>query len=460
MEEDVEEDLGGQERESDAVIDEDVHNEIDERLVWRKHAFFLYDLFLSCSLEWPALSVAWLPDVPGESARLALGFQTDGSAPHEVIVVELDCDVEERLVEANPWRSWNCDAIGDVEGFGCSVPSGGVPLRTVARLQHPTEVNRVVPCPHEAHLIATKAASGAVLLYDYKKEVGHVGGGSSPELTLSAPGDESDGFALTWSRLQRNTLASGGNDGRLCIWDVDAARSSSAGAPLHCLKAHTGALCDLSFSSFAPGLLATVGDTDKELRLWDLRAASSASDVARSQISAVVSDDEVLSVDWNYTQEWLLATTGKDTKVNVWDSRSLKSPLHSLQGHRKEAVVVRWAPFRDGMLGSCSADGRLILWDLEPKEAEDAEADGEDEGNRDPPELLFSHSGHPEGHGVSDFAWSSVDHYLMCSVSEDNDLQIWQPSTVFYLESDAEDEEPSSPPTAKRARVDGGEGVA
>merc|ERR1712107_467553 len=51
--------------------------------------------------------------------------------------------------------------------------------------------------------------------------------------------------------------------------------------------------------------------------------------------------------------------------------------------------------------------------------------------------------------GVSDFSWNSVDDYLLCSVAEDNELEIWKASSVFYLaDSDAEE------PPLKRARSD------
>merc|ERR1711957_1150318 len=132
-----------------------------------------------------------------------------------------------------------------------------------------------------------------------------------------------------------------------------------------------------------------------------------------------------------------------DGEVRVWDARAMTSPLHSLCGHKQDAVVVRWAPFRDSILASCSADSRLIIWNLAGKDGNDA--DPGDGG--DPPELLFSHAGHEQG--VSDFSWGS-DDFLMSSVAEDNTLQIWQPSTVFYLDDSDQDE--ASVPPEKKAR--------
>merc|ERR1711972_417289 len=81
-------------------------------------------------------------------------------------------------------------------------------------------------------------------------------------------------------------------------------------------------------------------------------------------------------------------------------------------------------------------DGRLILWDLE-READDSGSMDDDGDGDDPKELLFSHYGHWAG--VSDFSWGVEEKYLLCSVSNSNDLQIWQLQTAFYLDdSDSE----------------------
>ena len=58
------------------------------------------------------------------------------------------------------------------------------------------------------------------------------------------------------------------------------------------------------------------------------------------------------------------------------------------------------------------------MWDLskigEEQSAEDAE-DG-------PPELLFIHGGHTAK--ISDFSWNPNDPWVICSVSEDNIMQV------------------------------------
>merc|ERR1719195_2181878 len=79
---------------------------LTERDLWCQNAVVLYDLFVGYKLEWPALSVAWLPDEPHEGCRLAIGTHTDGSSPSEVVVAELDCSVQGRLDAQDLWRKW------------------------------------------------------------------------------------------------------------------------------------------------------------------------------------------------------------------------------------------------------------------------------------------------------------------------------------------------------------------
>lgn len=165
-------------------------------------------------------------------------------------------------------------------------------------------------------------------------------------------------------------------------------------------------------------------------------------------MSAEIGGVDVLSVDWCYQDQHRLATAGKDKLVRTWDLRSLKESVKSLQGHNGDIVSVRWCPSSDqtqaaqGLLASCSFDGQAILWDLERQ----ARPDDDDE---DAAELMFKHSGHQSN--VNDFGWGPfLDDALMCSVSEDSTLQIWQPAPQCYS-----DDEAAEAPEAKRQRLDG-----
>jgi hypothetical protein len=40
----------------------DIHNRLIKTQIWKKNSPFLYDLVMTHALEWPSLTVQWLPD--------------------------------------------------------------------------------------------------------------------------------------------------------------------------------------------------------------------------------------------------------------------------------------------------------------------------------------------------------------------------------------------------------------
>lgn len=60
------------------------------------------------------------------------------------------------------------------------------------------------------------------------------------------------------------------------------------------------------------------------------------------------------------------------------------------------------------------------MWDLSKIGEEQSPEDAED----GPPELLFIHGGHTAK--ISDFSWNPNEPWVICSVSEDNIMQVWQ----------------------------------
>lgn len=115
--------------------------------------------------------------------------------------------------------------------------------------------------------------------------------------------------------------------------------------------------------------------------------------------------------------------------------RNLQKPIAKLEGHTDQIFKVEWAPFNESILGSCSADRRVALWDLSRIGQEQSAEDAQD----GPPELLFLHGGHTAK--VSDFSWNTKAEWCISSVSEDNVVQIWTPVEEIYVEADDEDED-------------------
>lgn len=118
--------------------------------------------------------------------------------------------------------------------------------------------------------------------------------------------------------------------------------------------------------------------------------------------------------------------------VALWDLRNLRLKLHSFESHKDEIFQVQWSPHNETILASSGTDRRLHIWDLSKIGEEQTPEDAED----GPPELLFIHGGHTAK--ISDFSWNSHEPWVICSVSEDNIMQIWQMADNIYNEDEAE----------------------
>ena len=129
----------------------------------------------------------------------------------------------------------------------------------------------------------------------------------------------------------------------------------------------------------------------------------------------------------------------RGTRVSIsnltYSFPAISRRFQTLSGHNDQVYMVEWSPFNESVLGSCSADRRLAVWDLSRIGTEQTPEDAED----GPPELLFLHGGHTSK--VSDFSWNEQDHWTIASVSEDNVLQVWNMAEEIY--AGAEDEEES-----------------
>lgn len=74
--------------------------------------------------------------------------------------------------------------------------------------------------------------------------------------------------------------------------------------------------------------------------------------------------------------------------VALWDLRNLKLKLHSFESHKDEIFQVQWSPHNETILASSGTDRRLHVWDLSKIGEEQSTEDAED----GPPELLVSFS--------------------------------------------------------------------
>jgi len=142
---------------------------------------------------------------------------------------------------------------------------------------------------------------------------------------------------------------------------------------------HTQVVNDVQYHAVAKSFIGTVSD-DLTMQIIDVRTA----DTTRSAMSAKGGHrDAINALAFNPTSDTLVATASADKTIGIWDLRSLKEKIHTLEGHNDAVTSLAWHPQESGILGSGSYDRRIIFWDLS-KVGEEQQPDDQEDGS---PEL-------------------------------------------------------------------------
>ena len=144
-----------------------------------------------------------------------------------------------------------------------------------------------------------------------------------------------------------NTLASGGFDATVRLWDV------RTGELLQILTGHRGIVYSVSFSP--DGNTLASGGFDATIRLWDVRTGR----LLRTLIGHTAG--WISSVSFSLDGR-TLASGGRDTTIRLWDVRTGRL-LRTLSRHMGWVRSVSFSP--DGRtLASGSSDATVRLWDI------------------------------------------------------------------------------------------------
>jgi WD40 repeat protein len=105
--------------------------------------------------------------------------------------------------------------------------------------------------------------------------------------------------------------------------------------------------------------------------------------------------------------------------------------MHACVGHKAGVYSLSWSPFQENLLASSGEDRRVYIWDLDRVGTELRTDEEREEG---PPELLFIHGGHTAK--VFDFSWNANKDFAwyLASVAEDNVIHIWQVAESIYTD--------------------------
>jgi cell division cycle 20, cofactor of APC complex len=182
---------------------------------------------------------------------------------------------------------------------------------------------------------------------------------------------EQEVCGLKWND-DGTSLASGGNENYLCIWDAAMSMSNSRNrnrrssnhhatdvSPRLILKKHKAAVKALDWCPFNRGLLATGGGTaDRTIKLWNSNSGA--------MLRSIDTGSQVCSVVWSKHQRELCSSHGfSENQLILWKygSRSSLTKVKELTGHTARILSLACSP--DGStVVSAAGDESLRFWNV------------------------------------------------------------------------------------------------
>ncbi|GMH30630.1 hypothetical protein Nepgr_032473 [Nepenthes gracilis] len=165
---------------------------------------------------------------------------------------------------------------------------------------------------------------------------------------------------LEFNVMAPHLLASGADDGEICIWDLAAPTEPSHFPPLRGTgSAAQGEISYLSWNSKVQHILASTSNNGTTV-VWDLKKQKpviSFSDSYRRSCSILQWHPDVA------TQLVVASDDDGSPSLRLWDMRNIMSPVKEFVGHTKGVLSMSWCPSDSSYLLTCAKDNRTICWD-------------------------------------------------------------------------------------------------
>jgi protein transport protein SEC31 len=158
-----------------------------------------------------------------------------------------------------------------------------------------------------------------------------------------------------------NHLASGADEGEICIWDIAHPAKPTHFPPLKGSGSATqGEISFLSWNSKVQHILASTSYNGTTV-VWDLKKQKpvlSFTDSNRRRCSVLQWHPDVA------TQLIVASDDDSSPSLRLWDMRNIMSPVREFVGHSKGVIAMSWCPSDSSYLLTCAKDNRTICWDV------------------------------------------------------------------------------------------------
>jgi cell division cycle 20-like protein 1 (cofactor of APC complex) len=157
---------------------------------------------------------------------------------------------------------------------------------------------------------------------------------------------------LKWS-FDGNYLASGGNDNKLCIWNL------SNPNPIMKSDVHSAAVKALAWSPFQQNVLASGGGTaDKTIRFWNMKTMQNT--------SFKNTGSQVCNLVFSKNSNELISTHGFSLNhINLWNLKNMNN-ISTLSGHQMRVLYLAISPDGENIITG-AGDETLRFWNVFPQ---------------------------------------------------------------------------------------------
>ncbi|KAJ2679482.1 Ribosome assembly protein rrb1 [Coemansia spiralis] len=374
-----------------------------------------YHMLHSMTVQWPCLSFDFIPDNLGSGRTgfphtmyAVAGSQADRSYRNQVIFMKWS-QLHRTINDDKDDDDKQDDDINDLDED---------PILESKTMRHQGGVNRVrVLQSYQSPLTATWADTGKVHIWDMKKIMDSFenpgtqppSSALQPLFTIASHG-QTEGYAMDWNLDGR--LLTGDCSSNIYLTTRRSDTGSSFVADRNAFRGHTASVEDIQWSPEEASVFASCS-VDKTIKVWDVRSKNRrfALEVPNAH------DADVNVISWNHKSRYLLASGGDNGDFKVWDMRKWSdpngrsTPAASFQWHKKAVTSIEWCPTDESVLAVSGADNQLTLWDLaveldieEEARHRDAMVGPNGTKREVPAQLLFIHQGQND---IKELHWHS-----------------------------------------------------
>ena len=171
-------------------------------------------------------------------------------------------------------------------------------------------------------------------------------------------------YGVNWCPHSFNVFVAGSHDGSVRVFDYLKTKESSL---LYVLQGHASRSFQCVWSPLVPGLLAS-GSDDRKVLIWQVEIdtlAEGSSTVTKAPSKELLGHtNNVRALSWNHELRSLLLSGSWDSSIRVWDVVSGVC-LKIIQDHCADVYSLSSHPQRPFTYISCSRDSTIRQWELD-----------------------------------------------------------------------------------------------